>query len=116
MSTKVFHLPLDFAFCRKDTQCAELWNAGRYMHVADVETEADWEPEQKLEHAFTRTNSVHGYWGLHHDVTLAVAGGRFRSTSIGDVVELDGVPWMVASAGFVKLPGCDGSDPDTGRV
>jgi hypothetical protein len=63
--------------------------------IATVETD-------DLEHAFERTNTIEHYWGENEEVEILVDRGC-RSSSVGDVFELNGEAHQVASCGFVKI-------------
>ena len=75
-------------------------NLARYHHVATVYTD-------DFEIAFERTNTVNSSWWKNEGVQFhgssdhGMAGAR--STSIGDVLELNGKRFVVASIGTVPL-------------
>ena len=54
-----------------------------------------------LEYAYLKTNSIDGYWGDNKEVKDLT--GENRSTSVGDVIEVEGVKHMVGSFGFQEL-------------
>jgi hypothetical protein len=83
----------------------QLWDARCYEPVAAVEA-----PEENdvhsMDHAFSRTNSVHGSW---YEVTQPLTRGRgYRSTSVGDVIEIvkpNGSEfYIVSNIGFTFMP------------
>lgn len=65
----------------------------RLVKVAEVATD-------DLDEAFRLTNHIDSNWCRNKGVTCLVPG---RSTSVGDVMEKDGVRYLVASMGFTKL-------------
>lgn len=70
------------------------WPVG-YTKIADVAAD-------DLDDAFRITNSIDCLWWEVADVGVLWAGGRVgaRSSSVGDVFEIDGVGHRIASAGF----------------
>lgn len=72
----------------------ELASQGRYEKVAEVAS-SDWEE------AFELTNTIDSYWGENERVSDLV--GQCRSTSVGDVMLMNGVARVVASCGFEEL-------------
>jgi hypothetical protein len=64
-----------------------------YELVAEVDTD-------KLEVAFELTNTIHCAWWENDGVT---AMKQTRSTSVGDVVEIDGKHWRCEMMGWKEL-------------
>ena len=57
-----------------------------------------------LEFAFQRTNNIDTSWTDHGDVhKTPLAYGKMRSTSIGDVLQIDSKFWMVSGQGFQRV-------------
>lgn len=54
-----------------------------------------------LEHVYEKTNSIDHHWSENPEVMTVIE--NCRSTSVGDIIALDGVKYMVASFGFSKL-------------
>jgi hypothetical protein len=71
----------------------ELWNAGRYALVAEVQA-------CNLDQAYQHTNSIHDYWWRNPSVTMKFSGAGCRSTSVGDILETGGQHYVVAPIGF----------------
>jgi len=74
-----------------------LANLDKYVVVAEVQGE-------KLEDAYRLTNSIETSWYENEDpiIDVKVTEGT-RSTSIGDIIEKDGVMFMVDSYGYLNL-------------
>jgi len=74
-----------------------LANLDKYVVVAEVQGE-------KLEDAYRLTNSIETSWYKNEDpiIDVKVTEGT-RSTSIGDIIEKDGVMFMVDSYGYLNL-------------
>jgi hypothetical protein len=89
------------------------------VHVADISIEADMDVYDALEHAYARSQNIEGSWSrgpvingqqnLDFDANikriapLPVHDGRvygLRSSSVGDVLCLDGRAYDVAGFGF----------------
>ena len=70
------------------------------IKVAEVET-------NELEVAFRLTNSIDSYWVETAPSNVKVMNDEFghRSTSVGDLMEKDGVYYIVASVGYQVLYG-----------
>lgn len=58
---------------------------------------------EDLDVAYLKTNNIDSSWTLNEEVTMAPRGGC-RSSSIGDVFELNGEYFAVAVFGFTKIP------------
>jgi hypothetical protein len=72
----------------------EGWNAGDYDHVGDVEGD-------DLDVAFEKTNHIDRPWTQNAGVSFKRLD--VRSSSVGDVFELNGEYFVVASCGFTKI-------------
>jgi hypothetical protein len=83
----------------------QLWDARCYEPVASIDSPEDGEVAA-MDHAFVRTNSVHGAW---YEVTRPLSRGRgYRSTSVGDVLEIVKLEasefYIVSNVGFNFMP------------
>lgn len=67
---------------------------GEYVHVADVDSD-------DLDVAFEKTNHIDRSWMENEGVTAH--GTRQRSTSVGDVLEVNGKLYAVSGVGFTAL-------------
>lgn len=77
---------------------------GGYTHVADVKV-VDWiESAQRLEDAFMLTNHVFRPWAENPCVTVKKLTAA-RSTSVGDLMAMNGVVYQVMPTGFIEVPG-----------
>ena len=94
---KVYHNPqfLDNPFLRDPIIAAEIAGSKDLELVANVDT-------NDLNKAFSLTNHIETDWRENEGVTFV---GKFnsRSTSVGDVFELDGVRHVVAACGFIAI-------------
>ena len=70
-----------------------------YRHVADVEV-GDYKT-QCPENAFRLTNHIDTDWFFNKEIVWFMP--QSRSTSVGDIVEIDGMYWRVENVGFVSL-------------
>jgi len=62
-----------------------------------------------LEEAFRLTNSVDRAWYENPEISVSeYAKGGCRSTSVGDVIEIAGVQYMVDGYGFICLDDVEG--------
>ena len=87
------------------TETPAAWPVG-YTKVAQVEGD-------DLEDVFRITNSIDSAWWLancNHDVPTS----GIRSSSVGDVCEIDGVGYRIATTGFDAVSGHPGIEK--GRV
>ena len=73
---------------------------GSYMPVATVSVDADT-PEAALEQAFAKTQNLDGSWCQAPGV-LSNAN-EARSSMVGDMFEVNGRRYVVATVGFVPL-------------
>ena len=68
--------------------------------VAFVEVEKSWTDTEKLEHAFTKTNSINEAWYTSKDVDYMGPDKSCRSTSVGDYVLIGAKKYKCAGAGW----------------
>lgn len=87
-------LALDIRFSPIEANVKQALQANLYKKVAEVDS-------NDLEKIFELTNSIDNYWGENKGVKLITPENR--STSVGDLVELDGELHVVASMEFKKL-------------
>ena len=80
-----------------------------FVHVADLEV-------ANLDQAFHDSNNISSTWVQNRSVTHIYGSVRLRSTSVGDVVKLGGVPYLCASVGWKNLtnPEAQQDDDDGG--
>ncbi len=87
---------------------ATIWTTRRDLYEPVCEVNSD-----DLEMAWRLTNNVDSSWSLQPDNKVKVTACRVtesgapcgvRSSMVGDVFELDGVPHVVSTAGFTPLP------------
>lgn len=88
----------------------EFWNDRRYTKVATVQLPRGMEgSDSKLNYAFRITNSVDMKWWKNVYVTSYFIANECRSTSAGDIIEIDGKFYVACTVGFVEL--MDGRAP-----
>lgn len=75
---------------------------GQFRLVAEVQSRAGWTTEANLGHAFERTNTIDRNWCDNTGVKPVYP--HCRSTSCGDIIEIDGVHYIVAPVGFDVVP------------
>ena len=103
MQAHVYHLTAKTPEARRDLYFAltstyeEIW-AGKndkaaYVKVAVVDGD--------LDEAFELTNTIHQPWWKNAKVTPLLV--NTRSTSVGDVIVLDGKPWICDAVGWVEI-------------
>lgn len=73
----------------------------QYEYVAEVDIRT-LTGTDALEEAYTQTNNIRWKWTTNAAV-LWKARDELRSTSAGDVLEMDGVKYRVQMAGFKKI-------------
>lgn len=78
-------------------QALAAYQGGHYKAVAILGDE-----QHGLEDAFRLTNHIETAWTENPEVSV-LGGHHQRSTSVGDIVELDGVLHLVAGVGFVEI-------------
>jgi hypothetical protein len=70
---------------------------GFYLEVAEIDSDS-------LEYAFRFTQNIDAAWNdAPAEGVKPVGKGPFRSTSVGDIVERDGVFSLVSSIGYKEL-------------
>lgn len=75
------------------------FQGGFFHHVAEIEG-------GDLNFAFRSTQNIDEAWGdAPAEGVKPVGSGPFRSTSVGDIIEQDGVYSLVSSFGFKELQG-----------
>lgn len=94
MKAKVYHYDMTdrdlvVALCFKPTvdAVAKAWDAGRYTLVYEVEVDTRLSVTAQLESVFQVTQDT----------------GTARSTSVGDIVEIDGKRHLVSAIGFKSI-------------
>lgn len=87
-------LSLNIRFSPDEENVKQALQANLYIKVAEVDS-------TDLENIFELTNSIHNYWGENKGVTLITP--KNRSTSVGDIVEVDGKAHVVANHGYKQL-------------
>lgn len=92
---KVYHTK------ERDFKQAEKFNPDNFTPVAGVDIPVGLDAECALERAYMKTNSIEEVWWMNQGVFPIVT--ETRSTSIGDVLELDGKFYAVAMFGFVEI-------------
>lgn len=99
------------------------WNTGEFVHVANVDIGQNFNVEHVLEYAYRWTNNVEGSWSIKEKVfddghvngdynervdvvaPLHIIDGRtygLRSTSIDDMMIINGEEYIVNTFGFRK--------------
>ena len=68
--------------------------------VAFVEVEKSWTDTEKLEYAFTKTNSINEAWYTSKDVDYMGPEKSCRSTSVGDFVLIGAKKYECMMAGW----------------
>ena len=76
-----------------------------YRHVADLRVRVDkgYRVQQALEDVWTMTQHLDAHWprpAESHLITLHADGRTVRSTSMGDIAELDGRHYEAVSLGW----------------
>ena len=71
--------------------------------VAFVEVDKSWTDTEKLEHAFTKTNSINEAWYTSEDVEFVGPKPGCRSTSVGDFVVVGTTKYVCETAGWSKV-------------
>lgn len=100
MIVEVHHAPDQLAFSRNVDRLAEAFAQGRYTYVADVVVEPA-ETTAMLDVAYERTNSIDDHWSKNEGVTMHVQ--HARSTSVADVIVIDGAAHVVCGVGFLPV-------------
>ena len=71
--------------------------------VAYVSVNKNLSTTKKLEEAFMKTNSISIAWWKNEEVTTTFAGNSCRSTSVGDVVEVDKKKYKCNPVGWKEV-------------
>ena len=71
--------------------------------VAYVSVNKNLSTSKKLEEAFMKTNTISSAWWRNEEITPMFAGSTCRSTSVGDVVEVDKKKYKCDSVGWKEL-------------
>lgn len=87
---------------REIVRDAETWSDRGLTLVKVAEVDCD-----DLSTAYERTNSIDSHWIENEGVKVFAAEDRCRSTSVGDVMRLNGRVHMVGMIGFTDLPELD---------
>ena len=73
-----------------------------YVRVAEFEVGKDI--DNKLSLAYELTNSIQNAWYENPNINVSEeAKDGCRSTSIGDLIQIDGRSYMVAGCGFTEI-------------
>ena len=78
------------------------WNNGNYTLVATFKFRLQSTPQECAEMAFGLTNSIDEPW-FENTRFDWIKPGRLRSTSVGDVVTVNGVAYRFANLGIDKI-------------
>jgi hypothetical protein len=74
-----------------------------YIRVADIEL-IDENIDKSLSLAYELTNSIDSAWYDNADIDVANnAKEGCRSTSVGDIIQIQGKSYMVAGCGFIEI-------------
>ena len=101
MIAKVFHAKHMIVALSDDAVIAAAKERGLqgYVHVACVEIPDT--SRTPLEFVFEKTNTIDCDWTLNPEVVSMA--GRGRSTSMGDLVEIDGKVYVCLAVGWVEI-------------
>lgn len=80
---------------------AESFSSDTFLKVAEVLV-PDGDVEEALEIAFSKTNTDYMAWWEKDGVKAEMI--EIRSTSVGDVIEMNGKYYAVARIGFEEIP------------
>lgn len=106
MIVKVYHADHELfreACCALDENLITDFLPDRFTLVAELGIRDTVSPEDALDIAFEYTNSIDRHWSENKGVRAI--GEKTRSTSVGDVVEVDGSKFVVAGIGFKPIGG-----------
>lgn len=87
---------------REIVQDSEAWSDRGLTLVKVAEVDCD-----DLSNAYALTNSIESSWVENDGVKVFASEDRCRSTSVGDVMRLNGHVHMVGMVGFTDLPELD---------
>jgi hypothetical protein len=76
------------------------WTAGKYEHVATLDLPQSTRVVDTLDIAYEKTNNINHAWTENSEVTAHVS--PCRSTSVGDVIVVEGIYHIVSRVGFVS--------------
>jgi len=103
---KTRELPMELTFGGDVALTEQAWKGqlegASYKKVASFEIPDHVDAENFLDTAFEVTNTIDGPWYEHPQLNVE-APYKFRSTSVGDVIEAGGKKYLVAGCGFEKL-------------
>jgi len=100
MKVKVYHASHpDFGFTRPGDQPPSWPN--EFILVAQIDSPRN-NVTEALDDAYYLINSIDKPWWENKSVTVIVA--NTRSTSVGDVIVVDDVPYKSVMVGFEKIP------------
>ena len=71
--------------------------------VAYVSVNKNLPLTKKLEEAFMKTNTINSAWWRNEEITPMFAGNSCRSTSVGDVVEVDKKKYKCNPVGWKEV-------------
>jgi len=101
-----------------DKKTFSVWHLNNTRDADWAETPATWPvgytkvaelSGADLDEVFQRTNSIESPWFEAAGITRVRAGSRgLRSSSVGDVFEVEGVGHRIAAAGFEAVEGHPG--------
>jgi len=75
-----------------------------YGAVADIKFNENYTQDQILELSFEMTNSISNSWFDNEHINVySIAKDGCRSSSIGDIIEIDGLSFVVAMCGFIEI-------------
>ena len=113
MLLTIRHLPQDLfreMSCTFDEQkrseiATDALKHNQYIRVAELELNETYDKDihgSPLLVAFEATNSIDSPW-YFQDIATEQASKGCRSTSVGDIVQLQGKSYMVANCGFLEI-------------
>jgi len=71
--------------------------------VAFVDVDKSWTVNEKLEHAFMKTNSIEDAWWNNEGITKMFPDKGCRSTSVGDHILVGGSKYKCEGSGWSKV-------------
>jgi len=75
------------------------YNRVAFVSIPDNITDV----ERMLDFVYEKTNSVDVAWFASGSQYVQPLAGKCRSTSVGDIITIEGIKYMVASFGWKKL-------------
>lgn len=88
----VYHAVKSTFFVRPDFK----YSPSDFVLVATVDT-------NDREQAFQLTNSIEDFWGNNAKVTYLGPEEGCRSTSVGDLLHVEGQLWLIDGSGFREI-------------